>query len=56
MDSILISVKKLVGISQEDTSFDTDLIIHINWLDIHHFSFLTMLTPVNIFFNTYGEI
>lgn len=30
MDSILISVKKLVGISQEDTSFDTDLIIHIN--------------------------
>lgn len=30
MDSILISIKKLVGISQEDTSFDIDLIIHIN--------------------------
>lgn len=30
MDSILDSVKKLVGIVVEDTSFDTDLIIHIN--------------------------
>lgn len=30
MDSILMSIKKLVGISDEDTSFDTDMIIHIN--------------------------
>lgn len=30
MDSILTSVKKLLGIAEEDTSFDTDLIIHIN--------------------------
>ena len=30
MDSILTSVKKIVGISEEDESFDTDLIIHIN--------------------------
>lgn len=29
-DSILISIKKLIGISEEDTSFDTDLIIQIN--------------------------
>ena len=30
MDSILTSVKKIIGISEEDESFDTDLIIHIN--------------------------
>ena len=30
MDSILISVKKIIGISEEDESFDTDLIMHIN--------------------------
>lgn len=30
MDSILSSVKKLLGISQEYTHFDRDLIIHIN--------------------------
>ena len=30
MDSILTSVKKIVGISEEDESFDADLIIHIN--------------------------
>lgn len=29
-DSILKSIKKLIGISDEDTSFDLDLIIHIN--------------------------
>lgn len=29
-DSILNSIKKLHGISPEDTSFDTDIIIHIN--------------------------
>lgn len=28
--SILNSIKKLHGISEEDTSFDTDMIIHIN--------------------------
>ena len=30
MDSILISVKKILGIYEEDTSFDTDIIMHIN--------------------------
>lgn len=30
MDSILISVKKILGITSEYTHFDTDLIIHIN--------------------------
>ena len=30
MDSILTSVKKIVGISEEDESFDIDLIMHIN--------------------------
>ena len=30
MDSILTSIKKLLGIAQECTDFDTDLIIHIN--------------------------
>ena len=30
MDSILTSVKKIIGISEEDESFDTDLIMHIN--------------------------
>lgn len=30
MDSILISIKKLLGISEDYTHFDTDLIIHIN--------------------------
>lgn len=30
MESILTSIKQLLGISEEDTSFDTDIIIHIN--------------------------
>ena len=30
MDSILISVKKLLGITQEYTHFDSDIIMHIN--------------------------
>lgn len=29
-ESILISIKKLLGISEEYTNFDTDIIIHIN--------------------------
>ena len=29
-DSILLSIKKLMGITKSDTNFDTDLIIHIN--------------------------
>lgn len=29
-DSILTSIKKLHGIGPDDTSFDTDLIVHIN--------------------------
>ena len=30
MDSILTSIKKLLGISEDDTSFDQDIIMHIN--------------------------
>lgn len=30
MESILTSIKKLLGISEEYTQFDTDIIIHIN--------------------------
>ena len=30
MDSILTSIKKLLGIPEEYTQFDTDIIIHIN--------------------------
>lgn len=30
MNSILTSIKKLLGIVEEDTYFDTDIIIHIN--------------------------
>jgi hypothetical protein len=30
MDSILTSIKKLLGPTEEDTSFDTDIIIYIN--------------------------
>lgn len=30
MDSILTSIKELLGIQQEDTNFDTDIIFHIN--------------------------
>ena len=30
MESILTSIKKLLGVSEEDKSFDTDIIIHIN--------------------------
>lgn len=29
-DSILSSVKKLIGISEEDESFDVDIMLHIN--------------------------
>ena len=29
-ESILTSIKKLLGLSEDDTSFDQDLIIHIN--------------------------
>lgn len=30
MDSILISIKKVLGIDEDYTQFDTDIIIHIN--------------------------
>lgn len=30
MESILTSIKKLLGISEDDTSFDPDIIMHIN--------------------------
>lgn len=30
MESILTSIKKLLGISEDDTAFDTDIIMHIN--------------------------
>ena len=48
MESILISIKKLLGIAEEYEHFDTDLIIHINSV----FSVLTQLGagPVDGFF------
>lgn len=39
MDSILTSIKKMLGIIEEDESFDIDIIIHIN----SAFSTLTQL-------------
>ena len=39
MDSILISVKKQLGIAPEDTSFDDEIVIHTNSV----FSLLTQL-------------
>lgn len=39
MDSILTSIKKMLGIIEEDESFDIDIIIHIN----SAFSILTQL-------------
>ena len=30
MESILASIKKMVGITKEDTHFDADIIMHIN--------------------------
>lgn len=29
-DSILLTIKKLLGIQEDDYSFDTDIIVHIN--------------------------
>ena len=39
MDSILTSIKSMLGLSEEDTSFDIELIMHINAV----FSILTQL-------------
>lgn len=39
MESILTSVKKLIGLDEEYTQFDTDIIIHINTV----FSILTQM-------------
>lgn len=39
MDSILTSIKKMLGIIEEDESFDIDIIVHINTA----FSTLTQL-------------
>lgn len=39
MDSILTSIKKLLGIAEEYTDFDADIILHINSV----FSILTQL-------------
>ena len=38
-DSILVSIKKLLGMTEEYTPFDTDIIIHINTV----FSILTQI-------------
>lgn len=47
MESILDSIKKLLGISTDDINFDTDIIIHIN----SAFSILNQLGvgPINGF-------
>lgn len=41
MDSILTSIKKLLGITEEYTHFDADIIMHIN-------SVLTILTQLGV--------
>ena len=41
MESILISIKKLLGLAEEYTQFDTDVIIHIN-------SVFTALTQMGV--------
>lgn len=41
MDSILTSIKKLLGIAEEHDQFDTDLIMHIN-------SVLVILTQIGV--------
>ena len=41
MDSILTSIKKLLGIAEDYTQFDTDIIIHIN-------SVLMILTQLGV--------
>jgi hypothetical protein len=41
MESILTSIKKMLGISEEYTHFDADLIMHIN-------SVLTILTQIGV--------
>jgi hypothetical protein len=41
MESILTSIKKLLGIAEEYTHFDVDLIIHIN-------SVLSILTQIGV--------
>lgn len=45
MDSILTSIKKLLGITEEQTQFDTDIIIHIN-------SVLSVLTQLGVGYET----
>jgi hypothetical protein len=41
MESILTSIKKLLGIHEEDDAFDTDIIMHIN-------SVLMILTDIGV--------
>lgn len=41
MESILTSIKKLLGIAEENTDFDADIIIHIN-------SVFTTLTQLGV--------
>ena len=41
MESILTSIKKLLGIHEDDTAFDTDIIMHIN-------SVLMILTDIGV--------
>ena len=41
MESILVSIKKMLGVSEKDTNFDTDIKIHIN-------SVLMILTQLGV--------
>lgn len=41
MESILTSIKKLLGIAEDDTAFDVDIIMHIN-------SVLMILTDIGV--------
>ena len=47
MESILTSIKKVLGIYEEDTSFDIDIIMHIN--TVHMFHRLMGIRPSNGF-------
>lgn len=47
-DSILSSVKKLIGISEEDESFDVDIMLHINAASSILFQLGVLRTPYTV--------
>lgn len=57
-DSILSSVKKLVGISEEDESFDLDIMLHINAASSILFQLGVLERPYTVTSkdDTYGDL